>query len=185
MSCNLSSGRSIQCRSNIGGAKAFYILSGSISSITEASTGLISGITGSGVYYKFAQDKEQGSISEDVAADLAGGTVVYTQNAEIVLTKLDASVRNQINTLAKNTQLSVIAELNNGIDSSDSYSGRFFLLGRYNGAALSAAAGSSGTAFSDANSYNVTLTGQEPAPIFEVQSSDGLLTSALDGITVS
>lgn len=185
MACNLSSGYSIPCRDNIGGVKAFYILSGSIDTVTEASTGLISGLSGSGVFYKFEQEKDNGSFTETVNADIAAGTVVYQQDAAIQMNKLKAAIRNQVNVLAQNTQLKVCVELQNGIDSSDSYSGRFFYLGRYNGAALSAGTGQSGVAFADANSYNITLTGQEPRPADEIQSSDGLLTSALSGITVS
>mgnify|MGYP005987885425 CR=1 FL=1 len=185
MACNLSSGYSIPCRDSVGGIKNWYILSGSVSSYAEASTGLVSGISGSGVFYKFEQQKENGSLNEEVTANLQNGSVYYTQNAEIVLHKLQASIRNQVATMAKNTELLVVAETQNGLDSSDSYSGRYFLMGRYNGAALTAGAGSSGTAFADQSGYNVTLTAMEPSPLFEVKSTDGTLTSALDGITVS
>ena len=185
MSCNLNAGYSIPCRDSVGGIKNFYILSGSISSIAEASEGLISGITGSGQFWKIEQQKENGSLTETVNADLSAGTVFYQDDAEIVLTKLEASVRNQVAVLAKNTKIIVVAESQNGLDSSDSYSGRYFLVGRYNGCALSAGSGQTGAAFADMSGYNVTLTAMEPKPIFEIESTDGTLLSALDGITVS
>ena len=50
---------------------------------------------------------------------------------------------------------------------------------------VSAADGGTGLAFADQSGYNITLTAMEPRPIFEVESSDGTLLSALDGITVS
>lgn len=185
MACNLSSGYSIPCRDNIGGVKAIYILSGSVAGITEASTGLISDISGSGVFYKFEQEKENGSLTEAVNADIAAGTVFYQQDVAIQMNKLKASVRNQVNVLAQQTNNKVIVEMNNGFDSSDSYQGRFFYVGRLNGAALTAGTGTSGVAFGDTNSYNITLTGQEPRPADEVQTSNGTLADALTGITVS
>jgi len=183
--CSLSAGYSIPCRQSVGGIKNFYILSGSVSSITEASEGLISAISGSGQFWKIEQQKENGSLTETVNADLGAGTVYYQDDLEIVLTKLEASIRNQVAVLAKNTQLIVVAETQNGLDSSDSYSGRYFLVGRYNGCALTAATGNTGTAFADLSGYNVTLSAMEPKPIFEIQSTNGTLLSALSGITVS
>lgn len=50
MACDITSGFTLGCRDNSGGIKNVYILSGSITSIAEASEGLISGITGSGTY---------------------------------------------------------------------------------------------------------------------------------------
>lgn len=185
MSCLVTSGYEIPCRQSVGGVKNWYILSGSVSTYDEASEGLISGISGSGIFYKFEQQKENASLTETVNASLQAGSIFYQQDGLVVLHKLDAAIRNQVLTLGKNTQLTVVAETQNGLDSADSYSGRFFLMGRYNGAALSAADGGSGLAFADQSGYNITLTAMEPRPIFEVESSDGTLLSALDGITVS
>lgn len=184
-SCQLQSGYSIPCRDSVGGIKAFYILSGSVTSIAEASEGLISGISGSGTFFKIEQQKENGSLTETVNADLSAGSVFYQDDAEIVIQKLQASIRNQVAVLSKNTSLKVVAETQNGLDSGDGYSGRFFYIGRYNGCALSAGTGTTGAAFADSSGYNITLTAMEPKPIFEIESTDGTLLSALDGITVS
>ena len=53
MSCDLNSGFQLACRDNSGGIKNIYILSGSITTITEASEGLSSDLTGTGVFYTF------------------------------------------------------------------------------------------------------------------------------------
>lgn len=183
MACDITSGFSIGCRDNAGGIANIYILSGSTATITTASAGLINGITGSGVFYKFEQQKNVGSFDETPTPSLENGTVYYDQAVNVSFHKLQASIRNQVATLAQNTNLKIVVETNNGQDSP--YSGRYFYVGRYRGAALSAAAGSSGTAFGDANQYSLTFQGLEPEPAFEIQSSDGTLGSALSGITVS
>ena len=53
MSCDITSGFTLGCRDNTGGIKNLYILSGSITSVTDASEGLISGITGSGEFFQY------------------------------------------------------------------------------------------------------------------------------------
>ena len=57
MACNISSGFTLACRDNSGGIKNIYILSGSVTTVNEASEGLISALTGSGVFYKFELTK--------------------------------------------------------------------------------------------------------------------------------
>jgi hypothetical protein len=48
MACDITSGFSLGCRDNVGSIKQIYILSGSVSTVVDASEGLISEITGSG-----------------------------------------------------------------------------------------------------------------------------------------
>ena len=183
MACDITSGFSLGCRDNVGGISNIYILSGSITTIDTASAGLINGITGSGVFYKFEQEKNVGDFTETPTPSLENGTVFYDQAVNVSFHKLQASIRNQVKTLAQNTNLKVVVETNNGLESA--YSGRYFLIGRFRGAAVSAGTGQTGTAFGDANQYSLTFKGLEPEPAFEVQSSDGTLGAALDGITVS
>ena len=53
MACNITSGFTLGCRDNAGGIDEIYILSGSITSITEPTEGLATAITGSGKFYRF------------------------------------------------------------------------------------------------------------------------------------
>ena len=81
--------------------------------------------------------------------------------------------------LAKNPNLKVIVETNNG--SVDGV-GKFFYLGQENGLQLLSGTGATGTAFGDLNGYNLTFTGQEPEPAAEISGSD--LSAIMSGITV-
>lgn len=180
MACDITSGFSLACRDNVGGIKNVYILSGSVSTIT-ASSGAISDLNGSGVFYKFELTRNTGDFTETPTISLENGTVFYSQVVNIALHKLQASIRNQVKVLAQNPDLKLVIETNNG---SDDNVGQFFYVGRYRGATMTGGTGQTGTALSDANQYSMTFEAQEPYPAEEITTS-GALTDALTGITVS
>jgi len=180
MACDITSGFSLACRDNIGGIKNVYILAGSVSTVT-ASSGAISDIDGSGVFYKFELPRNVGDFTETPTPSLENGTVFYSQVVNIALHKLQASIRNQVKVLAQNPALKIVVETENG---SDDNVGQFFYVGRYRGATLTGGSGTTGTALGDANQYALTFEAQEPYPSEEITTS-GNLTDALTGITVS
>jgi len=181
MACDITSGFTLGCRDNSGGIKNIYILSGSITTVTEASDGLISDISGSGTFYKFELTKNTGDLTEAPTPSLENGTVYYESTLNVAFHKLQSSIRNQVKVLAQNPDLKIICETNNGIESP--YTGRYFLIGRYRGATMSAGSATTGTAFGDANQYALTFQGLEPEPMDEIQSSDGTV-DFLSGISV-
>lgn len=181
MACDITSGFTLGCRDNSGGIKNIYILSGSISSIVDASEGLISAISGSGTFYKFQLTKNTGDLTETPSPSLENGTVFYDQSLNVAFHKLQSSIRNQVKVLAQNPDIKIIVETNNG--SETPFTGRYFLIGRYRGATMSAGAGATGTAFGDANQYALTFQGLEPEPMDEIQSTNGSV-DFLSGIAV-
>lgn len=182
MACDITSGFTLACRDNSGGIKNIYILSGSVDGITEAGDGLISDISGSGTFYKFELTKNTGDLTEAPTPSLENGTVFYETTLNVAFHKLQSSIRNQVKVLAQNPDLKIIVETNNGIESP--YTGRYFLVGRYRGATLSAGSATSGTAFGDANQYALTFQGLEPEPMDEIQTTDGSV-DFLTGISVA
>ena len=182
MACDITSGFSLACRDNSGGIKNIYILSGSVTTVTEASEGLISDLDGSGVFYKFELTKNTGDFLETPTVSLENGTVYFDQAINVAFHKLQSSIRNQVKVLAQNPDLKIVVETNNGVESP--YTGRFFYIGNRRGATLSGGAGATGTAFGDANQYALSFQGIEPEPAEEIQTADGTLLDALTGITV-
>ena len=178
MSCDITSGFTLGCRDNTGGIKNLYILSGSITSVTDASEGLISGITGSGEFFQYELFRQTSDFSEAISATPENGTVFYEQSVNAVFFKLQSSTRNQVRVLAKNPDLKIIVETNNG---SEDGIGKYWLLGEENGVQLLSGTGATGTAFGDLNGYSLTFTGQEPEPASEISGS---LVGALNGITL-
>lgn len=178
MSCDITSGFTLGCRDNTGGIKNLYILSGSITSITDASEGLISEISGSGELFQFELFRQTSDFTETINATPENGTVFYDQVVNAVFFKLQSSTRNQVKVLAQNPDLKVIVETNNG---SQDGIGRYWLLGEENGMQLLSGTGATGTSFGDLNGYSLSFTGQEPVPSSELSGS---LNDVVSGITV-
>ena len=176
--CDITSGFTLGCRDNTGGIKNLYILSGSITSVTDASEGLISSISGSGEFFKYELFRQTSDFSEAISATPENGTVFYEQSVNAVFFKLQSSTRNQVRVLAKNPDLKIIVETNNG---SEDGVGKYWLLGEENGVQLLSGTGATGTAFGDLNGYSLNFTGQEPEPASEISGS---LAGALSGITL-
>ena len=176
--CDITSGFTLGCRDNSGGIKNLYILSGSITRVVDASEGLIQTISGSGGLWKYELFRQTSDFSEAISATPENGTVFYEQSVNAVFFKLQSSTRNQVRVLAKNPDLKVIVETNNG---SEDGVGRYWLLGQENGMQLLSGTGATGTAFGDLNGYSLTFTGQEPEPASEISGS---LSGALSGIVI-
>ena len=174
--CDIVSGFTLGCRDNTGGLKNIYILSGSIGS-TSGTEGLISVISGSGIFYKFELTRQTGDFTETINASLENGTIFYEQTVNAPFHKLQSSTRNQIRTLAKNPDISMIVETNNSEGGTV-----FFLLGESRGLSLSGGQAQTGTAFGDLQGYTLTFTGQEPEPASALSGST--LAGVLSGITV-
>lgn len=184
MACNISAGYTLGCRDNVGGIKAIYILSGSVATVTEASEGLISDIDGTGVFYKFELPRNVGDFTETPTPSLENGTIFYDQVLNVAFHKLQSSIRNSVKVLGQNVDLKIVVETENGAGDA-AYTGKFFYMGQYRGAALSGGAGATGAAFGDANQYSLTFGATEPLPASEIQvSATGELVDALTGITV-
>lgn len=176
--CDITSGFTLGCRDNTGGISNIYILSGSISSVTDVSEGLIQTISGSGEFFKFELFRQTSDFSEAITSTPENGTVFYEQTVNAVFFKLQSATRNQVKVLAQNPNLKVIVETNNGtVDGV----GRYWLLGEDRGMQLLSGTGATGTAFGDLNGYTLTFTGQEPNPASEISGS---LAGALAGITL-
>jgi len=177
--CDITSGFTLGCRDNSGGIKNLYILSGSVDTITDASEGLISEMTGSGSFYKFELFRQTSDYTETITSTPENGTIFYEQSVNAIFFKLQSATRNQVKVLAQNPNLKVIVETNNG--SVDGV-GKFFYLGQENGLQLTGGTGATGTAFGDLSGYTLNFVGQEPEPASEVSGSD--LSAVLSGITI-
>ena len=175
MACDITSGFVLGCRDNTGGIKNLYILSGSVTR-TSGTDGLITGITGSGTFFKFELFRQTSDFIETINATPENGTVFYDQAVNAVFFKLQSSTRNKVKVLAQNPDLRLVVETNN------SGSGQFFYIGANNGAQLLSGTGATGTAFGDLNGYTLTFSAQEPDPASEIQN---FASASLNGITLA
>jgi hypothetical protein len=170
MACELTSGiSSIDCRDNQGGIAYIYIASvvAQPATITETA-GQVTGISYNGTpvsssnFFKFAVNKQTSSFTETMTASSENGTVFFQQDVNVVFRKLESAKRDVIKLLASATDLLVVVKDNNG---------KFWSVGITRGAELSAGTGATGTAYGDLNGYNLTFTGYEIAPSYEVAAA--------------
>lgn len=180
MSCLLTSGIAKGCRDNSGGLKRVLITnSANVASIapvqgsvgTPADDGIITGITmESGKYfYEFIPTKMSSNWVENIQSNVQNGTIGYEQVLTLVFGKNEASKRNQIKLMGQAEMVVIVEDYNN----------KYFYLGEINGMELSGGSSASGTALTDLNGWNITMTGMEHEPAREVDSSiiDVLLES--------
>tara|TARA_R110000822_G_scaffold61319_6_gene151841 strand:- start:4342 stop:4881 length:540 start_codon:yes stop_codon:yes gene_type:complete len=178
MACDITAGFSLGCRDNAGGIKTLYILSGSVTTLTEVS-GEITDIDGTGIFYQFDLTRGTSDFTETINGSTENGTVFYESTVNAVFLKMQSSLRNQMKVLAQNPDLKLVVETNNAGTEGD----KFFYVGEVYGAQLNGGQGQTGTAIGDANGYTLTFTAQEPNPAIPISGS--VLADVLTGITIS
>ena len=168
MACsNLTAGFTLDCNDSNGGIDKIFIANGAVDSITE-SAGLISAITVAGSaltpsdFFEFEVPRQTSSFTETINVSQENGTVFYDQALTMIFNKMEASKRDQILLMAQATDMVVVFKDNNG---------KYFSVGVERGAYMSAGSSLSGTAYGDRNGYELTISGMEEAPSFEVTGS--------------
>lgn len=168
MACsNLTAGFTLDCNDSQGGLEAIFIANGPTESITETA-GLITAITVGGSalapadFFKFEVPRQTSSLTETVTPTQENGTVTYEQAVTMIFNKMEADKRNQLLLMAEATSMIVVAKDNNG---------KYWSIGVERGAYLTTSANTSGTAYGDRNGYEMTISGMEKAPMFEVTGS--------------
>lgn len=168
MACsNLTAGIALDCIEGIGGVEVVYIANGPVQAITE-DDGLITAITVDGApltpsdFFRFEMPKQTSSFTETHNVSLENGTLFYNQDLSLVFNKMTTEKRNQINLIAKATHMVVVFKDN---------AGKFWSVGIEKGAYVTAGTTVSGTAFGDRSGYEITISGLEKNPSYEVDSS--------------
>jgi hypothetical protein len=161
-SCALTTGFDFDCRDSIGGVKSVRLASledYTAMAATGASTGAITGWTTAALdFYKYDQLKETSSLTESINGSSQNGTVYFTPEVTLVLSKLDVTKRNEIKVLAQQRLVAIVE----GNDST------YWVVGYQNGLELNAGTSATGTAFGDLSGYSLTLSGMEAEPMLSI-----------------
>ena len=154
MACTLiSSGRSLACKTSVGGLKAVYFASfGTLGAITEVA-GEITAIAGSPDFFKY-EIKGSSSLESTINSSRENGSTYYTQTLNLTLPFLDKATQEQIKLLSTTRPHVAIED----------YNGNYFLVGLENGAEVTGGTIVSGAAMGDLSGFTLTLEGQEKAP---------------------
>jgi hypothetical protein len=162
MSCILTNGIPLGCLDSTGGIKNVLIAKydDAATSFTEAA-GVITAITSTETFYQFKFRNQTSSFTEEGGHSVENGTNFWTQTVNMIFHKLETDKRNAILLLAK-TDLHIIVETQNG---------DYWMVGKSNGANLTASASATGQAYGDLNGWTIALTGTEPEPANEIDSA--------------
>lgn len=168
MSCsNLTAGFTLDCNDSNGGIDKIFIANGPVQSISETA-GVVTAITVGGTalipsdFFEFEVPRQTSTFTETINVSQENGTVFYDQALTMVFNKMEADKRNQILLMAEATSMVVVFKDNNG---------KYFSVGLERGAFTSAGTSVSGTAYADRNGYEITISGTETAPAYEVTST--------------
>lgn len=161
MACALTTGRSLPCKSAVGGLKTVYFADyGTLGTATIAS-GEITALSGlSTVWYKY-DIKGNSSLETTVNSSRENGTTFYTQTLNLTLTYLDKATQEEIKLLAAARPHIAIED----------YNGNFFLVGLEHGAEVTGGTIVSGAAMADLSGFTLTFEAMETAPAYFVTST--------------
>jgi len=162
MACELTAGFQLDCKDTIGGIKAIYLQQHSLflSGVTiDAGSEEVSALPEEDVY-KYICPKHTGSFSEEVASSVENGTIYYTQTVTATFFKLTAPRRKQLELVAKNRLVVFVQDNNDNI----------WMVGRMDGAEVTAMTTATGVAKGDLNGYTITFTAEEAHKAYRLES---------------
>ena len=158
--CDINSGRILSCKDAISGLKTVYFVNyedvygASGDTVTyNPLTEEIDGVTTPGTTNAYKYDLHLGNdLTQNIQSSPENGTLYFEQVLSITLKKLSSADNVQIKTLASGRPLIYVED----------QMGNIMLVGRVNGADVTAGTAVTGNAFGDLNGYTLSFTGQEP-----------------------
>jgi hypothetical protein len=176
MACELTAGFALDCKETVGGIKAIFLqqLVDFQSGVTvDATSEEIDGLPTASVY-QYTLPKHTGNFTEEVASSVENGTIFYTQTVTATFFKLSAARRKQLELVAKNRLVVFVQDNNNNI----------WMVGKVDGAEVTAASTSTGTAKGDLNGYTITFTAEEAHKAYRLESYSSTPFDNFGSITV-
>jgi hypothetical protein len=161
MACELTAGFGLQCKDGIGGIKAIFIQQHEdflVGVAIDPNTEEINTLPTKSIY-QYTLPKHTGSFTEEVASNVENGTIFYTQTVTATFHKLSAARRKQLELIAKNRLIVFVQDNNDNI----------WMVGRVDGAEVTASSTATGTAKGDLNGVTITFTAEEAHKAYAVE----------------
>lgn len=151
MACELSTGFTLDCKDGIGGIKQIVLVDKTlVSSFSFDANEVVTTIVGpaSGDLFTYELPTQTGSFEETINFNRDNGTVFYTQTVNVMMHKLSASKRLELQTVATARVIVFVLDTN----------GNWWAVGYENGADLSTSTAGTGTALGDMNGFTLAFT---------------------------
>lgn len=165
MACELSTGFTLDCKDSIGGIKKIVLTDKSnvTSFAFQVGTDIVTQINAvdQNAIYTYELPTQTGSFEETINFNRDNGTVFYTQTVNVMLHKLSAAKRLELQAVA---QARVIVFVN---DSNDNW----WAIGYEYGSDLSTSTAATGTALGDANGYTLAFTHETPNRAYKLNGA--------------
>jgi len=176
MPCSLTLGRNEVCKESIGGLQGVYFINYVTGSFTETSAqtatpmGLLSGVPSGSILYYY-ELKGTSAYTETVNTSRENGTTFFSQELTLNLKKLTNEMTTQLKLMAYGRPIIAVTTM----------AGDTLLVGKTQGADVTAGTIQTGAALGDLYGYSVTFTGLEQLPAAFISGSTainpfGLLT---------
>lgn len=151
MACSeLTQGFTLDCKDGIGGIKQIVLVDKTLVTGFTFTNEVVSTIIGpaSGDLFTYELPTQTGSFEETINFNRDNGTVFYTQTVNVMLHKLSAAKRLELQTVATARVIVFVLDTN----------GNWWAVGYENGADLSTSTAGTGTALGDMNGYTLAFT---------------------------
>lgn len=150
--CLLTQGFLLECNEGVGGVKEIFIGNWEqFQSGIVFTTGIISTLPTADLF-RYQPNRNTGAVTVTPTPNLENGTLYYVQAVELTLGKLAPDKKAELELLSK-AKVAVFVRL---------YDDQIMMIGRTDGAFLTAGTYQSGKAKGDLNGYTLTLTAEEP-----------------------
>lgn len=153
MACNISLGYNEPCKDSVAGLTAVYFMNFNTGSFTLDATDVVTAFPSGSTVYKY-ELKGTNGYTETVNTSRDNGTTFFSQELSLQLKKLTAEATKELKLLAYSRPKIVVADRN----------GNAFLVGKNEGADMTAGTITTGTAYGDLSGYTMVFTGQEQLP---------------------
>jgi len=151
MACELSTGFTLDCKDGIGGIKQIVLVDkANVTSFTLDTSEVVTDIVGAvaGDLFTYELPTQTGSFEETINFNRDNGTVFYTQTVNVMLHKLSAAKRLELQNVATARVIVFVEDTN----------GNWWAVGYEYGADLSTATAATGTVLGDMNGYTLAFT---------------------------
>jgi len=179
MACDITRGRIIDCKDQIGGLKAIYICKAYNNNIEAVATIANTEMTTAGfstwsaqvgaktIVFKYDLVPNLSSMNVTINSDNANGTTFFTQALSVTLQKIDHDMTNELRLMAYSRAQIFVQDSNDNV----------FLLGMVNGCHVSGGTVVTGTAKGDMTGYTIEWSAEEKNALIQIPLTSGPTTT--------
>ena len=147
MACLISQSFALDCKDAVGGVKSIYLVNWAKTGFTVASGEVTATSVASGDVYTYDIPKATASMTNTTNVSVENGTVYNQCDVAFKLRRMSTTKRNEMKLLAQGRTFCIVKNNND----------EYWLVGKESGCDVSAMVANTGTAFGDANGYEITL----------------------------